>query len=290
MSTSSPATEIPSDVLDYVQGQKTLTLATASRSGVPHAATMVYVNDGIALYFCTQPDTTTVQHIEQNPTVSFTIDQYSEDWSKAKGIQGTGEAQMLLTPSEISHVSSLFQQKFPNLAGGRTGNMSFFRITPTSLQFISSEQSDGETVGQTMGMDWRRSVAYSVFRELPQQQVEAVTTQMDTIRANPGDVIVRQGAPADKFFIIADGEVEVLREDNGQTRTVARLGKGQFFGEMAVLRDMPRTATVRAVQPTTLLAMDRDAFRGLVAQSLGTTENFDQVIQQRLSELGQLGG
>jgi CRP-like cAMP-binding protein len=53
---------------------------------------------------------------------------------------------------------------------------------------------------------------------------------------------------------------------------------------------MPRTATVRAVQQTTLLAMDRDAFRGLVAQSLGTTENFDQVIQKRLTELGQLGG
>jgi ATP-binding cassette subfamily B protein len=139
-------------------------------------------------------------------------------------------------------------------------------------------------------MDWRRSVAYSVFRELPQQQVETVTTQMDTVQARPGDVIVRQGAPADKFFIIADGEVEVLREDNGQTRTVAHLGKGQFFGEMAVLRDMPRTATVRAVQQTTLLAMDRDAFRGLVAQSLGTTENFDQVIQKRLTELGQLGG
>jgi CRP-like cAMP-binding protein len=57
---------------------------------------------------------------------------------------------------------------------------------------------------------------------------------------------------------------------------------------MAILRDMPRAATVRAIKPTTLLAMDRETFRGLVAQSLGTTQDFDRVIQQRLEELAEL--
>src|SRR5439155_19474132 len=100
-----------------------------------------------------------------------------------------------------------------------------------------------------------------------------------------GDVIVRQGAPADKFFIIIDGEVEVVREDDGEHRTLATLSRGQFFGEMAILRDTPRMATVRAVMPTTLFAMERDAFQGHVAGSMGTTQDFDQVIQQRLEEI-----
>jgi CRP-like cAMP-binding protein len=55
---------------------------------------------------------------------------------------------------------------------------------------------------------------------------------------------------------------------------------------MAILRDMPRTATVRAVTAATLMTLERDAFREMVAQSLGTTSDFDRVIQQRLSELG----
>ena len=77
----------------------------------------------------------------------------------------------------------------------------------------------------------------------------------------------------------------MLREDDGVERQLATLVQGQFFGEMAILRDAPRMATVRAVRPTTLFAMERDAFRGLVAQSMGTTRDFDQVIQRRLDDI-----
>jgi len=98
---------------------------------------------------------------------------------------------------------------------------------------------------------------------------------------------VRQGAPADKFFIIVDGEVEVVHEAEGAEHPLATLGRGQFFGEIAILRDMPRMATVRARRATTLFAMDSEVFRSLVAQSMGTTEDFDSVIRQRLDEIRQ---
>ena len=284
MSTDGPPAEVPVEVLSYLSDHSTLTLATASPSGLPHAATLVYVNDGLTLYFCTRPETLTARHIEQNPAVSFAIDEYDPDWSKTKGIQGSGEGQVLLSAGEISQVVSLFQRKFPRLTDSRTTNLSFYRITPTSVQFIDNER-EGKAVGQTLGGEYHRNMVYSVFRDLPRREVETVAAQLDTVQVAPGEVIVRQGAPADKFFIIADGEVEVIREDEGQARSVARLQRGQFFGEMAILRDMPRAATVKALRPTTLLAMDRNAFRRVVAQSLATTEDFDQVIQRRLSEL-----
>ena len=104
-----------------------------------------------------------------------------------------------------------------------------------------------------------------------------------------GEVIVRQGAPADKFFIIIEGEVEVTREEGGEDHDLATLKPGEFFGEMAILRDAPRMATVRARAPTTVFAMERDVFRGLVGHSIGTTEDFDRVIKQRLDEIRQLG-
>jgi uncharacterized protein YhbP (UPF0306 family) len=289
MTADSPTKEVPAEVLDFLRARNTLTLATAAPAGLPHAATMIYVNDGLALYFCTQPETTTARHLEQNPNVSFTIDEYTSDWGKAKGVQGTGEANVLLSPKDISHVVDLFKEKFPSLSDVRTSNLSIFRITPTSVQFINNENRGAATAGQTLGVQWHRSMVYNIFRGLPQRQVETtVAGELDTQQVQAGDVIVRQGAPADKFFIIADGEVEVVREDDGQARTVAHLQKGQFFGEIAILRDMPRTATVRATRPTTLLAMERDVFRSLIAQSLATTEDFDQVVQRRFDELASL--
>src|SRR6266508_1752419 len=111
-----PPSEAPPHVLEYLRSQNTLTLATATSAGLPHAATMVYVADGITLYVCTRPDGTTAHNIEQNPTVAFTIDEYSPDWSKTKGIQGGGECQVLLNPADIKRAVGLFRQRFSFLS------------------------------------------------------------------------------------------------------------------------------------------------------------------------------
>src|SRR5207244_12440493 len=103
--------------------------------------------------------------------------------------------------------------------------------------------------------------------DLPREGIETVVTKLQTIKVGAGDTIVRQGAPADKFFIIVDGEVEVDVEDGGEARHLATLTNGQFFGEMAILRDTPRMATVRALETTPLLAIERDTFSGLCEQS-----------------------
>ena len=286
MESDSPALDVPSHVLDYLGAQSTLTLATSSATGTPHATTLTYVNDGAVVYVWTRPGTATATNMEQNPIVAFAIDEYTEDWRDTKGIQATARSQVVLNPDEVSRARGLFEEKYPALAGTLGLNVSFFRLTPTQLQFIDNSAAEGRPAGHG-GVDFHRDLVYSVFRDLPEQEVETVRADMQTMQFDSGDVIVRQGAPADKFFIIVDGEVEVTREDDGQQRTLATLKQGQFFGEMAILRDAPRMATVRAVAPTTVFAMERDAFRGLVGQSIGTTQDFDRVIQQRLDEIRQ---
>ena len=294
MSTDQPSGDLPTEVQRYLREQQILTLATATPTGVPHAATFLYVNDGAIFYCWTQPESTTARQLDQNPQVAFTIDEYAPDWRKTKGIQGQGDAQVLLNPAEIRHAVELFQEKFAALGNASSANLSFFRITPAELQFIDNEAQAGQAGapvestapgGQALGQAYHRTLVHNVFLNLPRQEVATVAAQLDTVQVDADHIIVRQGAPADKFFIIVDGEVAVIHEDGGQQREVARLRQGQFFGEMAILRDMPRTATVRAIAPTTLLTMERDAFRTLVAQSLGTTSTFDDVIQQRMQEL-----
>jgi|SRR5215211_931234 len=283
MSRPSSAIEVPPHVLDYMREHDTLTLATASPGGVPHATTLVYVNDGVVLYVWTRPDTTTARHIEQNPVVSFTIDEFASDWRETKGIQGRGDCQTLLDSSEIDRVIGLFTDKYSSLEGALGTDFSFFQITPTELQFIDNTAVEGRE-GR---VGFHRDLVYSLFHDLPEREVERVEAQLRTVEFGEGDVVVRQGAPADKFFIIVDGEVEVVHEAEGEQRPLATLGRGQFFGEIAILRDMPRMATVRARRATTLFAMESDVFRSLVAQSMGTTEDFDSVIRQRLDEIRQ---
>jgi uncharacterized protein YhbP (UPF0306 family) len=284
MGNSSPVLEVPGHVLDYLRDQPTLTLATASSSGVPRATTLIYVNDGPTVYVWTRPDTSTARHMEENPIVSFAIDEYTPDFRGTKGIQGTGEAQVVLNPGEVKRTKERFEEKYPALEGALAANISFFRIAPSELQFIDNTSAEGKDQGHG-GVAFSRDLVYSVFRDLPERDVATLAAQLTTVEIEPGAVIVRQGAPADKFFIIIDGEVEILREDDGQQRTLATLKRGQFFGEMAILRNSPRMATARAVGPTTLFAMERGAFQDLVAGSMGTTQDFDRIIQQRLEEI-----
>jgi uncharacterized protein YhbP (UPF0306 family) len=272
-------------VLDYLSDQATLTLATTAPTGVPRATTLTYTNDGPVLYVWIRPETMTARHMDQNPVVAFAIDEYSADWRETKGVQATADAQVVLNPTEVARAKELFEQKYPSLAGTLAANVSIFRLTPTELQFIDNT-SAGDAASGHGGVEYHRNLVFSVFSDLPQHQVETVEAQLQTVQFDAGDVIVRQGAPADKFFIIVDGEVEVMREDDGRERTLATLKRGQFFGEMAILRDTPRMATVRALVPTTLFAMPREAFSGLVAGSMGTTQDFDRVIQKRLEEIG----
>jgi uncharacterized protein YhbP (UPF0306 family) len=284
MGSNSPVLEVPGHVLDYLQDQPTLTLATASPAGVPRATTLIYVNDGPTIYVWTRPDTATARHMEQNPIVSFAIDEYTPDFRGTKGIQGTGEVTVVLNPAEVKRTKERFEEKYPSLGGALSANISFFRISPSELQFIDNTSAEGKDTGHG-GIAFNRDLVYSVFRDLPERDAATLAAQLNTVEVEPGAVIVRQGAPADKFFIIVDGEVEVLREDKGETRTLGTMTAGQFFGEMAILREAPRTATVRALTPTTLLTMERDDFRSLVAQSLETTQDFDRLIQERLYRL-----
>lgn len=149
------ASEVPQQVLDYLQGEKTVTLATASSDGVPHASTFMYVNHGPELYIWARPTSTTAKHIQANPRVSFAIDEYVEDWNKAKGIQGDGQCQLVSSGDDIARAVGLFAEKFPTpSSGASTTNISFFKITPASLQFIDNSGATVDVSPDEFGMNF----------------------------------------------------------------------------------------------------------------------------------------
>ena len=92
--------------------------------------------------------------------------------------------------------------------------------------------------------------------------------QFDTESVPPGRDVVVEGDPGDKFYIIARGRVEVLQRDaTGDNRRIATLGDGDNFGELALLRPVPRNATIRTLVPSLFLVLQRRHFQSLLAHA-----------------------
>lgn len=116
-----------------------------------------------------------------------------------------------------------------------------------------------------------RLLEHPIFTGLPAARLEAAARQLVEVPVAAGAVIVRQGDSADRFYLIGDGSVAVTRRpDAGGAEVHLRdLGTGDVFGEIGLLRRSPRTATVTATSPGTLLALEADAFRDLVGSGPG---------------------
>jgi CRP-like cAMP-binding protein len=79
-----------------------------------------------------------------------------------------------------------------------------------------------------------------------------------------GGVAVKQGDEGDAFFIVSEGKLEVVIEEDGTARTIATLERGAFFGEMAALLGERRSATVKAVTPVSLIRFELPKVNGII--------------------------
>jgi MFS family permease len=119
-----------------------------------------------------------------------------------------------------------------------------------------------------------------IFAPLSAPVLEQVASRLIPTEAALGSEIIRQGDPGDRFYVIEEGEVVVSK--NG--RQVATLQQGDFFGEIALLREIPRTATVTAQTDTLLYALERDDFLEAVTGHPQSAEAADAVTRARLAD------
>jgi MFS family permease len=118
-----------------------------------------------------------------------------------------------------------------------------------------------------------------IFAPLPGGTLEHLSARLVPLRLDAGTVIVREGDAGDRFYIVAEGRVEVTQ--NGAT--IAELDAGGYFGEIALLRDVPRTATVTTRTTTVLYALDRDDFLAAVTGHPLSSEAAETVMSARLA-------
>jgi len=120
------------------------------------------------------------------------------------------------------------------------------------------------------------------FPSEPKEVVAQTASKAELLVFAPGDIVLKEGDEADRFYMVIKGEAEAShREPDGSQVVINRFGPGDYFGEIGILNDARRAATIRAKTSLELMALDRDAFANLLKNSQTTEDQVRRVAAER---------
>jgi CRP/FNR family cyclic AMP-dependent transcriptional regulator len=120
-----------------------------------------------------------------------------------------------------------------------------------------------------------------LFSTCTQRELRSIAQLGTELEVPAGKVLTRRGAPAREFFLVLEGKAECTVD----TRKVAMFGPGDYFGELALIEGGPRTATVTAETPMSLLVLDAGEFSSLMESAPSITPKLLNVLARRLRQL-----
>jgi CRP-like cAMP-binding protein len=103
-----------------------------------------------------------------------------------------------------------------------------------------------------------------MFGDLDEEELSQIVQIMQVQHLDPGQSVFEEGDPGDAWYLLYEGEVEVVKSTSDGPRAIAILGRRACFGEMAILDGSPRSASVRATQPITVMRFPRSDFTELL--------------------------
>jgi putative peptide zinc metalloprotease protein len=127
-----------------------------------------------------------------------------------------------------------------------------------------------------------------LFSELDGLQIQQVAAQLQERDLETGTVFIQQGEIGEEFYVIESGRVQVFVTENGQEQVVVERGPGEYIGEIALLLEVPRTASVRTLAPARLLALSRQDFERLVQTQLQVSQRLERETSRRMIDLNRL--
>jgi MFS family permease len=121
----------------------------------------------------------------------------------------------------------------------------------------------------------------SIFARLPGPQLEGLARSLEPLAVKAGTVVIREGETGDRFYAVASGKMEVTKAG----RPVATLGRGDGFGEIALIQNVPRTATVTAVTDAQLFSLEKEPFVLTLTGHAPAASAAEDLVTRRLDEL-----
>src|SRR5262249_36697191 len=123
---------------------------------------------------------------------------------------------------------------------------------------------------------------------VPPPLLEQLASRSRTCTFAPGEIVLRQGDPGEDLFIVQSGAASVVvGRPGGSIAEVARLGPGEFFGEMSLMTGERLSATVQAVDECEMVEVDKDAFHEVLAAAPGLAEQITSVLVERQLEIDE---
>lgn len=144
-------------------------------------------------------------------------------------------------------------------------------------------QSTESTAGKSEPMFTRPVPKSPLFEVLTDEERQVIVRQMEIESHDEGSVIITEGEPGTSMYLIVSGEVKVYTRGSGNAGSVylAKLGEGDFFGEVSVLTGKPRTATITASQRTELLRLDKEKLDATLTRYPGIRKVLDEFYKKR---------
>jgi CRP/FNR family transcriptional regulator, cyclic AMP receptor protein len=159
------------------------------------------------------------------------------------------------------------------------------RWVKTDVRWRFRPTGRGGSRAAELGMAERQEAltAAPLFAALPKRHVRDLARVSGVTERSEGATVVKEGASGSVFYVILDGAVKVVRKG----RTVARLGAGDFFGEMSLLDGQPRVASVVTEAPSRFLTLSAKDFRAALDRDPGLAKRVLREMASRLREREQ---
>jgi signal transduction histidine kinase len=123
-----------------------------------------------------------------------------------------------------------------------------------------------------------------LFAELSEADLEWLSAHAEPLTVQPGEHLIEEGEPGEAAYVVLDGEFEIIKKSNRQDIVIAVRDAGEVFGEMALIDQSPRTATVRALRKSSLLRIGGDTFKQLLSQSGSASLSILRTVSRRLRQ------
>ena len=179
-------------------------------------------------------------------------------------------------------IGSLLTPVLVAIAGAKAALLGLAVLLPVALAAFGRQLRDVDRHANVPVVEISLLRRIPIFSPLGAPELEALARSLEPVEAPTGAAVVREGEPGDLFYAIADGELEVTQKG----RSLRRLGRGDVFGEIALLHEIPRTATVTALSPAHLFSLEKEPFLAAVTGHPQSTREATTLVRDRLETLG----
>lgn len=153
-------------------------------------------------------------------------------------------------------------------------------------KFLASNAENREKITGKIRLG-KMLLASSVFSFMSQKQISYLIKNLKPEKIKAGTVVFKQGDEGNKFYLIQEGNIHLERFDNSLKTLDIILKPGNFFGEMALVKNIPRTATAEAVSDSILFTLDKESFCNVIGSTLSGGRELDSLINKRAEQLGE---